>query len=78
MMAVAVETKPVFAAAKPRLLFEAPYEPALYTFLADYDVSPDGKRFLMVKASEGESVAQINVVLNWSDELRRLAPAGKP
>jgi hypothetical protein len=32
----------------------------------------------MVKASEGESVAQINVVLNWSDELRRLAPAGKP
>ena len=40
---------------------------------------PDGQRFLMIKASEQESAAtQLNVVLNWSDELRRLAPAGKP
>jgi serine/threonine-protein kinase len=77
MMAAAVETKPVFAAAKPRLLFEAPYEPALYTFPADYDVSPDGQRFLMVKASEAESVAQINVVLSWFEDLKRRVPPGK-
>jgi hypothetical protein len=33
----------------------------------------------MVKASEQESAAtQLNVVVNWSDELRRLAPVGKP
>jgi hypothetical protein len=33
----------------------------------------------MVKASEQESPAtQVNVVLNWADELRRLAPPGKP
>jgi hypothetical protein len=33
----------------------------------------------MVKAGEQESAAtQLNVVLNWSDELRRLAPAAKP
>jgi hypothetical protein len=46
--------------------------------LANYDVSPDGQRFLMIKPSEQESAAtQVNVVLNWSDELRRLVPTGK-
>ena len=80
MMAAAVETTPAFAAAKPRLLFEGHYETGLgFAAVANYDVSPDGQRFLMIKASEQESAAtQLNVVLNWSDELRRLAPAGKP
>jgi dipeptidyl aminopeptidase/acylaminoacyl peptidase len=79
MMATAVETRPVFAAAKPRVLFEGHYETGVFPFESDYDVSPDGQRFLMIKASEQESGAtQLNVVLNWSDELRRLAPSGKP
>ena len=79
MMVTAVETNPVFAASKPKLLFEAHYETYFLPFERDYDVSPDGQRFLMIKASEQESAAtQLNVVLNWSDELRRLAPPGKP
>jgi hypothetical protein len=43
-----------------------------------YDVSPDGRRFLMIKeGSNDPNVAPptINVVLNWLDELKRLAPA---
>jgi hypothetical protein len=79
MMVTDVETAPVFAATKPKLLFEGHYESGILPFERDCDVSPDGQRFLMVKASEQESPAtQLNVVLNWSDELRRLAPAGKP
>jgi hypothetical protein len=79
MMASAVQVKPTFAAAKPKLLFVRHYEATPQSFLANYDVSPDGQRFLMIKASEQESAAtQINVVLNWSDELRRLAPTGQP
>jgi len=79
VMVTAVETQPVFAASKPKLLFEGHYDPGILAFERDYDVSPDGQRFLMVKASDQESVAtQLNVVLNWSDELRRLVPAGKP
>ena len=42
-----------------------------------YDIHPDGKRFVMVSESEGAISArrqQINVVLNWSEELKRLAP----
>ena len=79
MMVTSLETKPVFAAFKPKLLFEAHYETGFSTLDRDYDVSPDGQRFLMIKGSEQESApTQLNVVLNWSDELRRLAPAGKP
>ena len=79
MMVTAVETQPRFAASKPKLLFEGHYETSMYAFEPNYDVSPDGQRFLMIKASEPESAGtQLNVVLNWSDELRRLAPAGKP
>jgi serine/threonine-protein kinase len=42
-----------------------------------YDVSPDGKRFLMVKAagaSQPTVPASIVVVRNWIEELKRLVP----
>ena len=43
---------------------------------AAYDVSGDGQRFLMVKETEqATSPAQINLVQNWTEELKRLVPA---
>ena len=37
-----------------------------------YDVSPDGKRFLvMLPANETTSRSQINIVLNWFEELKQ-------
>jgi len=44
------------------------------------DISPDGKRFLMIKeTASGESAAEsprkINVVLNWFEELKQRVPA---
>jgi serine/threonine-protein kinase len=79
MMVTAVETQGVFAASQPKQLFEGHYETSYNAFERDYDISPDRQEFLMVKAAEQESPpTQLNVVLNWSDELRRLAPAGKP
>ena len=39
-----------------------------------YDVSPDGKRFLMIQRDAGSVPRQLNVILNWSDELDRLLP----
>jgi eukaryotic-like serine/threonine-protein kinase len=39
-----------------------------------YDVAPDGRRFLMVKSTGPGEAPQLVVVLNWFDELRRLAP----
>jgi serine/threonine-protein kinase len=40
----------------------------------DYDVSPDGQRFLLLKDSEQQDRVQINVVINWFEELKRLVP----
>jgi Tol biopolymer transport system component/predicted Ser/Thr protein kinase len=77
MMAVEVTTQPAFSPGRPRLLFEGSYVPTPLT-LPDYDVSPDGQRFLMLKAPEqAQAPAQINVVLNWFEELKRRVPSGK-
>ncbi len=66
-------------AGKPSVLFEGSYVrfPTLRGF-QQYDISPDGRRFLMMKEVErGETQAQINVVLNWFEELKRLVPTGE-
>jgi hypothetical protein len=44
---------------------------------AAYDVHPDGKRFIMVTDAERPTSerAQINVVLNWFEELRQGVPS---
>jgi Tol biopolymer transport system component/predicted Ser/Thr protein kinase len=78
MMAVDVSSNPSFAAGKPRMLFEGKYEGAPVP-VANFDVSPDGQRFLMLKPAEQEQAAptQINVVLNWFEELKQKVPAGK-
>ena len=57
----------------PRLLFEQPYAYGQTITLPNYDVGPDGQRLLMVKDEPGSG--RLNVVLNWLDELQRLAPA---
>ena len=77
MMAVDIATQPGFSAGKPRTLFEGPYLPTPATF-PNYDVSLDGQRFLMLKPAEQTQAAatQINVVLNWFEELKRRVPTG--
>ena len=74
LMVVAYETGPSFIASKPVVLFEGNYAPNFYA--ANYDVSPDGQRFVMIEALEQSTrPRQLNVVLNWFEELRRLVPA---
>jgi Tol biopolymer transport system component len=78
MMAVDIITQPGFTVGKPRMLFEGRYEPPPVP-IDNYDVSPDGQRFLMLKPVEQEQAGptQINVVLNWFEELKQKVPAGK-
>jgi Tol biopolymer transport system component len=78
MMVVDITTQPSFAMGRPRMLFEGgqyglPTGSYSYPF-PNYDVSPDGQRFLMITK---ESKPQINVVLNWFEELKQKVPAGK-
>ena len=56
MMVVDVATQPAFAAGKSCVLFEGQYKPIVFTASND-DVSPDGRRFLMIKRSELEAAA---------------------
>jgi eukaryotic-like serine/threonine-protein kinase len=76
MIAVDVTTDPRFRAGKPRLLFEGRYE--AYPLTTNYDVAPDGQRFLMVKTREpAPAPAQFNVVLNWFEELKNRVRTAK-
>ena len=67
MMVVDVQTEPSFTASRPRLLFEGQYG-------NDFDVAPDGQRFLMVRSEQGEVPTELNVVLNWFEELKQRVP----
>ena len=80
MMAVTVHTKPTFSADNPVKLFDGPW----YAGQAGriYDVSRDGRRFLMIKQSTPPQAATdqvappttLNVVLNWAAELKQKLP----
>ena len=72
MMAVAVSTTPDMTLATPRLLFERRYAFSAGITLANYDVTRDGQRFVMIRDEPG--AARLNVVLNFLDDLKRLAP----
>jgi len=78
MMTVNIAAQSGFSASKPRMLFEGPYVPSPAT-ATNYSISPDGQRFLMLKPADASDVAptQINVVLNWFEELKRRVPTGK-
>ena len=76
LLGVTVETEPTFRVGIPEVHVGDGY------FFGsgqgrDWDVSPDGQRFLMLKNVDGNAdvtTEQINVVLNWFEELKRLVP----
>lgn len=75
MMAVPIQIDPTFNAGKPELLFEGSFSYGYLDWSYSYDISPDGQRFVMVK--KGDTTVELNVVLNWFEELKRLVPSGK-
>jgi serine/threonine-protein kinase len=79
MMAVEITTQPRFSAGKPKVLFAGQYQPSSSPVPnANYDISPDGQRFLMLKpGGQDQAATQINVVLNWFEELKQKVPTGK-
>ena len=74
VMAVPIQSGAPFLSGTPQAVVDGSY-------LApqagrSYDVSPDGKRFLVIKDATpaSSSPAQLVVVLNWQEELKKLAP----
>lgn len=76
-MSVAVQsTGTTPSLGNPAVLFEGDFLFSVGSG-SGYDVSPDGRQFYFIETgkSGGDSV-KMNVVLNWTEELRRLAPTG--
>ena len=72
LMVVDITTEPTFKAGTPRVLLEGTF--LLRTNIGvNYDISPDGQRFLVVQGSDA-NLTQLNVVLNWFEELKRRVP----
>ena len=75
VMVVTIETNPSLQVGAPRLLFEGSYARAVFAISpANYDVTPDGQRFVMVP--EKRILNQLQVIVNWFEELKRLVPKG--
>jgi hypothetical protein len=76
-MSVAIQPRSGFAAGSPQVVFEGQYSAPQVG--RNYDVSPDGKRFLMIKEgppadASGTPPPQLIVVQNWFEELKQRVP----
>ncbi len=82
-LAVMVGTGSTFMAGNPKILFQGTYFSYVPygTSYTPWDISPDGKRFIMVKSpqpTQGKFTdtggRKINIVLNWTEELKQRVP----
>jgi serine/threonine-protein kinase len=79
LLVVRVEASPAsLVVSAPSILFTDPYRldtSAGRASVANYDISPDGTRFLMVEeAAIGNAASQIDkiqLIVNWDEELKR-------
>jgi hypothetical protein len=78
-MRVGVPPGPTWAATAPTKLFEGRYGASANQNGRTYDIAPDGKRFLMIKAggSADQTAVPMSLVVvqNWLEELKRLVPS---
>jgi serine/threonine protein kinase len=81
-MAVSVKTDPIFSKETPRILFHGAY--AFFPnapLIRNWDISPEGNRFLMIKppgvttgGSPAEGPRRIGIIVNWFEKLKERAP----
>ena len=65
MMAVPVDTGPVFHAGNPQALFQTEIvDTGIRTGPISWDLTPDGKRFLII-SPRSQYTAAVTLVLNW-------------
>ena len=77
-MAVPITPGANLTLGRPSVVVKGPYGSPGYNG-RDYDVSPDGKRFLLLKDVETSGSTkppppEVRLVLHWVNELERLVP----
>jgi serine/threonine-protein kinase len=80
MFAVSVTTEPALKVEKPAELFQGSfYISPGGSPRPQYDVTPDGQRFLLLASAPGTNASvarpRVVVVQNWFDDVKRLVPA---
>jgi len=73
---VSILTEPTVQVGSPELLFEGRFMGNSWFWGRNYDISPQGDFFILIEEGEMQPATQINIVLNWFEELKRLAPTG--
>jgi hypothetical protein len=69
MVGVEIKPGPGFAVGEPKVLFPAaPFDVGGGFQL--YDVTPDGKRFVMVRGTAATAETELVLVQNWFEELK--------
>jgi hypothetical protein len=71
LMSVKLQSGASFRAAVPKELFELPLPEPVSGFANSYDVTADGRRFLVNTLIRNSPSSPISVVLNWATGLRR-------
>ena len=69
MMSVAIQSQKEFSYETPKLVFKVPFESYSITH---YDYDHLNNRFIMLKQDKSSVPRQINIVLNWVEELKRI------
>ena len=72
LVAVQVETEATFTPGQSEVLFPAA-EFRSFPIHAQYDVTPDDERFIMIRNVRGDQSGELTVVVNWFEELRERA-----
>ena len=81
MVAVAIDMGSGFTPGTPQTLFEGPYVPTAFSFPFSIllcqprrPAVPDACACHVANGRSHTGATQINVVLNWTEELKRLVP----
>jgi serine/threonine-protein kinase len=76
LMTVPITFGPSLTIGRPRPLFRLAGAFGISGTARAYDIHPDGERFIMVSEpqTEPQRPREINVVLNWDQELKQLVP----
>lgn len=69
-MAASITLTPTLNVGTPQKLFRTSIDPGGFVTYGQFDVAPDGQRFLMVVPST-DAPQPVNVILNWQSLLKQ-------
>jgi len=76
LMSVKIDTELSMTVSRAETVFVDHYEDMDFSGYANYDIAPDGERFLMIEGASGARLSRIHIVVNWFRELERILPGG--